>query len=157
MSGRIKIEDVQRIVCDRYGVDPRDMRSSMRARRLFHPRMIAIYLVRSLTPLSLTQIGKRFGHRDHTTILHSCRRAQEFASADPEFAGDLVALAWGVQMAEPREMLSTDWLVRTESARPPFTRGEAAVSDHSPASLTAAPSTPHSMKPHAMAGSECVQ
>ena len=65
-----------------YGVKPKDVLSKCRQRTLLVPRQLAMYLTRLLTKLSLPQIGAAFGGRDHTTVLHSCRKIEAELKAD---------------------------------------------------------------------------
>jgi chromosomal replication initiator protein len=76
------IEDIQRKTAEFYKLDVRDLHSKERSRRVARPRQIAMYLSRELTMRSLPEIGRRFGDRDHTTVLHACRRISELCSTD---------------------------------------------------------------------------
>ncbi len=79
---RIRIEDIQRVVSKHYNVSRSDLLSSRRTRTIVRPRQIAMYLSKMLTPRSLPEIGRRFGGRDHTTVLHAVRKIEELAGAD---------------------------------------------------------------------------
>lgn len=70
-------ENIIRIVCERYGITPKDFLSRRRNQEIAYPRKLAMYLVRELTDLSLSDIGKAFGGRDHTTVLHAWRTISE--------------------------------------------------------------------------------
>ena len=87
MSGgaRLTIEEIQRKTAEFYKLDLRDLHSPRRARRVARPRQVAMYLSRELTSRSLPDIGRRFGGRDHTTVLHACRRIEELCKTDPLF------------------------------------------------------------------------
>jgi chromosomal replication initiator protein len=76
------IEDIQRKTAEFYKLDLRDLHSKERSRRVARPRQVAMYLSRELTMRSLPEIGRRFGDRDHTTVLHACRRIAELCSTD---------------------------------------------------------------------------
>jgi chromosomal replication initiator protein len=76
------IEDIQRKTAEFYKLDLRDLHSKERSRRVARPRQVAMYLSRELTMRSLPEIGRRFGDRDHTTVLHACRRIAELCSID---------------------------------------------------------------------------
>jgi chromosomal replication initiator protein len=76
------IEEIQRKTAEFYKLDLRDLHSKERSRRVARPRQIAMYLSRELTMRSLPEIGRRFGDRDHTTVLHACRRIEELCSTD---------------------------------------------------------------------------
>jgi chromosomal replication initiator protein len=82
---RITVEEIQRKTAEFYKLDLRELHSPRRARRVARPRQVAMYLARELTSRSLPDIGRRFGGRDHTTVLHACRRIEELCRADPMF------------------------------------------------------------------------
>ena len=71
---RIKIEDIQRVVARQYNVSRSDLLSSRRTANVVRPRQVAMYLAKTLTLRSLPEIGRRFGGRDHTTVLHAVRK-----------------------------------------------------------------------------------
>lgn len=71
---RVKIEDIQKLVATRYNVSRADILSERRTAAVVKPRQIAMYLSKALTPRSLPEIGRRFGGRDHTTVLHAVRK-----------------------------------------------------------------------------------
>jgi len=92
-AARIMTGDIQRIVADHFHVDLIDsMRSASRQYRHSHPRMIAMALTREFTVLSLPQIGQRFFHRHHTTVLSACRRVPELCAQYADLADDMIAL-----------------------------------------------------------------
>ncbi|HWA01919.1 MAG TPA: chromosomal replication initiator protein DnaA [Rhizomicrobium sp.] len=82
---KTSIEDIQRKTAEFYKLDVRDFHSPQRARRVARPRQVAMYLSRKLTTRSLPEIGRRFGGRDHTTVLHACRRVEELCAEDSAF------------------------------------------------------------------------
>jgi chromosomal replication initiator protein len=82
---RVTIEEIQRKTAEFYKLDIRELHSSRRARRVARPRQVAMFLARELTSRSLPDIGRRFGGRDHTTVLHACRRIEELCKNDPVF------------------------------------------------------------------------
>lgn len=82
---RTTIEEIQRKTAEYYKLDLRELHSSHRARRVARPRQVAMFLARELTSRSLPDIGRRFGGRDHTTVLHACRRIEELCRSDPVF------------------------------------------------------------------------
>jgi chromosomal replication initiator protein len=84
-GARTSIEDIQRRTAEFYKLDVRDFHSPQRARRVARPRQVAMYLARKLTSRSLPEIGRRFGGRDHTTVLHACRRIEALCGEDPTF------------------------------------------------------------------------
>jgi len=84
-SLKTSIDDIQRKTAEFYKLDVRDFHSPQRARRVARPRQVAMYLARQLTTRSLPEIGRRFGGRDHTTVLHACRRVEALCNDDPVF------------------------------------------------------------------------
>lgn len=74
---RVKIEDIQKLVATRYNVSRADILSERRTAAVVKPRQIAMFLAKSLTPRSLPEIGRRFGGRDHTTVLHAVRKIEK--------------------------------------------------------------------------------
>jgi chromosomal replication initiator protein len=81
---RRSIEDVQRAICEAFSISPDDLVSSGRTQRLVGPRPLAMYLARELTGQTLPAIGRAFGGRDHTTVMHACRRTAERMASDPD-------------------------------------------------------------------------
>ena len=84
-GAKTSIEDIQRKTAEFYKLDVRDFHSPQRARRVARPRQVAMYLARKLTTRSLPEIGRRFGGRDHTTVLHACRRIEALCAEDALF------------------------------------------------------------------------
>ena len=82
---KTSIEDIQRKTAEFYKLELRDFQSPQRSRRVARPRQVAMYLARELTMRSLPEIGKRFGGRDHTTVLHACRRIAALCDEDTMF------------------------------------------------------------------------
>ena len=74
---RVKIEEIQKLVASRYNVSRSDILSERRTAAVVRPRQIAMYLSKVLTPRSLPEIGRRFGGRDHTTVLHAVRKIEK--------------------------------------------------------------------------------
>jgi chromosomal replication initiator protein len=74
---RVKIEDIQKLVATRYNVSRADILSERRTAAVVKPRQIAMFLAKALTPRSLPEIGRRFGGRDHTTVLHAVRKIEK--------------------------------------------------------------------------------
>uniref|UniRef100_UPI00286F4F39 chromosomal replication initiator protein DnaA n=1 Tax=Flexibacterium corallicola TaxID=3037259 RepID=UPI00286F4F39 len=89
---RVKIEDIQRVVSKHYNVSKADLLSARRTRTIVRPRQIAMYLAKMMTPRSLPEIGRRFGNRDHTTVLHAVRKIEELQKADNGLAQELELL-----------------------------------------------------------------
>ncbi|MFO1184869.1 MAG: chromosomal replication initiator protein DnaA [Bauldia sp.] len=89
---RVRIEDIQKVVARHYNVSKADLLSSRRTRTIVRPRQIAMYLAKMLTPRSLPEIGRRFGGRDHTTVLHAVRKVEELMSGDRVLADEVELL-----------------------------------------------------------------
>ncbi|MFN7113895.1 MAG: chromosomal replication initiator protein DnaA [Alphaproteobacteria bacterium] len=89
---RITIEDIQRRVADHYNLRMTDILSPRRARPVARPRQVAMYLAKALTEHSLPEIGRKFGGRDHTTIIHGVRKIEELLLADRQLAADIETL-----------------------------------------------------------------
>jgi chromosomal replication initiation ATPase DnaA len=83
---------IQREVCDRFGLAPIEMVSGRRSRRVARPRQIAMFLCRELTRASLPMIGRHFGNRDHTTIMHACWTVEKLILQDSDFAAVVAEL-----------------------------------------------------------------
>lgn len=89
---QVSIENIQRIVADYFKIKVSDMYSKKRSRTIARPRQIAMALAKELTQLSLPDIGDAFGGRDHTTVLHACRKVVELKKEKPELKRDFDAL-----------------------------------------------------------------
>jgi len=86
---RVTIEEIQKRVAEHYNIRLSDMHSARRARAVARPRQVAMYLAKQLTARSLPEIGRKFGGRDHTTVMHAVRKIEELRGADPNFAEDV--------------------------------------------------------------------
>jgi chromosomal replication initiator protein len=82
---RVTVEDIQRQVATHFEIRLADMHSARRSRAVARPRQVAMYLAKHLTQQSLPDIGRRFGGRDHTTVLHAVKRVDELRSIDKQF------------------------------------------------------------------------
>lgn len=89
---RIKIEDILRIISRHYGVSKGDLLSERRHRSVVWPRQIGMYLAKQLTARSLPEIGRRFGGRDHTTVLHAIRKIEGEVTKNPRLGDELEEL-----------------------------------------------------------------
>ena len=89
---RVRIEDILRIVSRHYKVPRNDLLSARRSRDVVRPRQIAMYLAKSLTSRSLPEIGRRFGGRDHTTVLHSVRKVEQLMKDDGDLCQEIELL-----------------------------------------------------------------
>src|SRR4051812_36606257 len=81
---RRTIDDVQAAACDAFGITREELLSASRSQRLVWPRQVAMHLARELTDQTLPAIGRAFGNRDHTTVMHACRRTAERIAGDPK-------------------------------------------------------------------------
>lgn len=86
---RVTIDEIQRRVSDHYRIRQSEMSSARRAREVARPRQIAMYLAKQLTPRSLPEIGRRFGGRDHTTVIHAVRQIEKLRQTDAELDADV--------------------------------------------------------------------
>jgi chromosomal replication initiator protein len=86
------IDEIQAAVCKKFHIGIRHMTADKRSRHLARPRQIAMYLAYELTPKSLPQIGRLFGDRDHTTVLHAYRTVEALIAQDRDFAAVVAEL-----------------------------------------------------------------
>lgn len=86
------IKKIQNVVADHYGVTRLDILSHRRTWDVVRPRQVAMYLAKMLTTRSLPEIGRRFGDRDHTTVLHAVRKFEALIARDPSIAATINAL-----------------------------------------------------------------
>ncbi len=86
---RITIDEIQRKVAEHYNLRVADMHSARRARSVARPRQVAMYLSKQLTARSLPEIGRKFGGRDHTTVMHAVRKVEELIDEDAQIAQDV--------------------------------------------------------------------
>lgn len=89
---RVRIEDIQRVVARQFNVARNDLLSNRRTQQIVRPRQIAMYLSKVMTPRSLPEIGRRFGGRDHTTVLHAVRKIEDLMSEDHKLAQEIELL-----------------------------------------------------------------
>jgi chromosomal replication initiator protein len=89
---RVTIEEIQKKVAEHYSIRLTDMSSARRARAVARPRQVAMYLAKQLTSRSLPEIGRKFGNRDHTTVMHAVGRVTELMERDGSFAEDVELL-----------------------------------------------------------------
>ena len=95
---RLSIDDIQRKVAEHYNIRLTEMASARRSRAVARPRQVAMYLAKQLTSRSLPEIGRRFGNRDHTTVLHAVNKITELMAEDPSFAEDVTLLRKMLEM-----------------------------------------------------------
>jgi chromosomal replication initiator protein len=89
---RVRVEDIQRVVSRHYNVPRSDLLSNRRTRIIVKPRQVAMYLAKMMTPRSLPEIGRRFGGRDHTTVLHAVRKIEGQMGSDTKLAQEMELL-----------------------------------------------------------------
>jgi len=89
---RITIEDIQKQVAAHFNIKVADMHSARRSRSVARPRQVAMYLSKKLTTKSLPEIGRKFGGKDHTTVMHAVKKVDELSAIDNEFAQDVELL-----------------------------------------------------------------
>lgn len=92
MGQRLTVDRIQRAVCEVFSVTPTDMVSKRRARVIARPRQVAMYLCKKLTKRSLPDIGRRFGGRDHTTVMHAVKRIDQLRADDASFNAQIEAV-----------------------------------------------------------------
>ena len=88
----VSMDDIQETVGARFHVKIADLKSRRRSKTLVHPRQIAMYLCRELTDSSYPEIGRQFGGKDHTTIIHACKQIIKAKDSDSEFSATLESL-----------------------------------------------------------------
>jgi chromosomal replication initiator protein len=89
---RVTIDEIQRKVAEHFNIRVADMSSPRRARAVARPRQVAMYLAKQITQRSLPEIGRRFGNRDHTTVIHAVDRVTKLMEVDHAFAEDVELL-----------------------------------------------------------------
>ena len=89
---RITIDEIQRAVCEYYRIDRSEMSSKRRARAVVRPRQVAMYLAKMMTPRSYPEIGRKFGGRDHSTVIHAVRLVEDLRRQDSEMDNDVRTL-----------------------------------------------------------------
>ncbi|MEZ5655589.1 MAG: chromosomal replication initiator protein DnaA [Sphingobium sp.] len=86
---RITVDEIQKACAAHFRIDPSEMRSKRRARAVARPRQVAMYLAKKMTPRSLPEIGRIFGGRDHSTVIHAVRTIEELRQSNPEMDSDI--------------------------------------------------------------------
>jgi chromosomal replication initiator protein len=100
-AGTRTVEDIQRAACELFGISSEELLSSSRTARVALPRQLAMYLSRELTEESLPAIGRRFGGRDHTTVMHACRRTSARIDSDETTRGAVEKLCKALDCPHP--------------------------------------------------------
>ena len=86
---KVTVDTIQKVVAEHYAMKQSDLISERRARAVARPRQVAMWLAKQITTRSLPDIGRRFGGRDHTTVLHAVRRIEQLKAEDPVLARDV--------------------------------------------------------------------
>ena len=86
---QVSVDEIQTRVAEHFKIRKAEMTSARRAREVARPRQVAMYLSKQLTPRSLPDIGRRFGGRDHTTVIHAVKQIEKLRAADAELDGDI--------------------------------------------------------------------
>ena len=89
---KVNIEEIQKKVSQHFNIKMSDMSSARRSRTVARPRQVAMYLSKNLTSRSLPEIGRRFGNRDHTTVIHAVKKVEELRNKDAAFDEDIQLL-----------------------------------------------------------------
>jgi chromosomal replication initiator protein len=89
---KVTVDEIIRKVTDHYNIRMTDILSPRRARSIARPRQMAMYLAKKLTSKSLPEIGRRFGGRDHTTVIHAVKKIEELRATDSQTSEDLELL-----------------------------------------------------------------
>ena len=89
---RVSIDEIQKKVAEHYTIKLADMYSARRSRTVARPRQVAMYLCKQLTTHSLPEIGRKFGGRDHTTVIHAVKKVEELRAVDSSFDEDIELL-----------------------------------------------------------------
>lgn len=94
---QVTIEDIQKAVATHYNIKLTEMHSARRSRVVARPRQVAMYLAKKLTTKSLPEIGRKFGGKDHTTVMHAVKRIDELRESDSDLATDINILSRGLE------------------------------------------------------------
>jgi chromosomal replication initiator protein len=89
---KVTIDEIKRKVADHYNLRLSDLISARRARAVARPRQVAMFLAKTLTSKSLPEIGRGFGGRDHTTVIHAVRKVEQLRETDSQLADDIELL-----------------------------------------------------------------
>lgn len=94
---KITVEDIQKVVANHFSIKLSDMSSSSRLKQIAFPRQIAMYLAKQLTSLSFPEVGRKFGGRDHTTVLHSVKKIEDLIKNDANFSDEIKFLIAAIE------------------------------------------------------------
>ncbi|HVN67623.1 MAG TPA: chromosomal replication initiator protein DnaA [Candidatus Sulfotelmatobacter sp.] len=93
----VTVEKIQRLICHKFKIKPSQLKSKNNSPKIAFPRQIAMYLAKELTKSSLPEIGKKFGGKHHTTVIHSVRKIDKLRADDPEFNKEINSLIAFIQ------------------------------------------------------------
>ena len=93
----VTVEKIQKIICHRFKIKTSQLKSKNNSPKIAFPRQIAMYLAKELTNSSLPEIGKKFGGKHHTTVIHSIRKIERMRNDDPEFNKEINSLMSSIQ------------------------------------------------------------
>jgi len=96
-SAIVTVDKIQKIVCHKFNINLSQLKSKNNSPKVAFPRQIAMYLSKTLTKTSLPEIGKKFGGKHHTTVIHSIRKIEKMHNEDPEFNRELNSLISSIQ------------------------------------------------------------
>jgi chromosomal replication initiation ATPase DnaA len=99
IGGHLTLAAIKETVADHYRVSVREMNSARRAREIARPRQVAMYLSKALTRKSLPEIGRFYGGRDHTTVIHAIRKIEQLKAEDAVIAQDVALLCRALEAA----------------------------------------------------------
>nr|MBC8413811.1 chromosomal replication initiator protein DnaA [bacterium] len=88
---------IQKVVCEYYGLKVQDIKAKKRTRDIAFPRQVAMYLGKALTDSSLSDIGKHFGGKDHSTVIHACKLIEAKRKSDEDFDSKIEHLTKKIQ------------------------------------------------------------
>ena len=94
---RATIDQIQKKVAEHFNVKMSDMHSARRSRTVARPRQVAMFLAKNLTTRSLPEIGRKFGGRDHTTVIHAIKKIKELVKNDSSLSEDIEILTRNLQ------------------------------------------------------------
>jgi len=93
----ITVEKIQKMVCHKYKIKPVQLKAKNNSPKISFPRQVAMYLAKELTDSSLPEIGKKFGGKHHTTVLHSIRKIEKMREENPDFDKEINSLIGFIQ------------------------------------------------------------
>jgi chromosomal replication initiator protein len=89
---QVTVEKIQKIICHKYNIKMSQLKSKNNSPKVAFPRQVAMYLSKELAKVSLPEIGKKFGGKHHTTVIHSVRKIEKLIAKSPEFNKEINSL-----------------------------------------------------------------